>query len=71
MLDEVAGALTQVPVVVEMQGLSGTVDLLIEVVAREADDLYRVAGRILDIRGVRRIRTSLVMRGFSTTASGS
>jgi len=48
---------------VEVQGLSGAVDLLIEVLAREADDLYRIAGRILDIRGVRRIRTSLVMRG--------
>src|SRR6478752_5624030 len=64
LLDEVAAALTQVPEIVEVQGLSGTVDLLIEVVAREADDLYRIAGRILDIRGVRRIRTSLVMRAF-------
>ena len=71
LLDEVAAALTQVPEIVEVQGLSGTVDLLIEVVARDADDLYRIAGRILDIRGVRRIRTSLVMRGFSTIASGS
>ncbi len=59
-----AAALTQVPEVVEVQGLSGTVDLLIEVVARDADDLYRIAGRILDIRGVRRTRTSLVMRGL-------
>ena len=64
LLDEVAAALTQVPEVVEVQGLSGTVDLLIEVVARDADDLYRIAGRILDIRGVRRTRTSLVMRGL-------
>jgi len=71
LLDEVAAALTQVPEVVEVQGLSGTVDLLIEVVARDADDLYRIAGRILDIRGVRRTRTSLVMRGLSTTAAGS
>jgi DNA-binding Lrp family transcriptional regulator len=71
LLDEVAAALTQVPEVVEVQGLSGTVDPLIEVVAREADDLYRIAGRILDIRGVRRIRTSMVMRGFSIIASGS
>ena len=64
LLDEVAAALTQVPEVVEVQGLSGTVDLLIEVVARDADDLYRIAGRILDIRGVRRTRTSLVMQGL-------
>ena len=39
LLDEVAAALTQVPEIVEVQGLSGTVDLLIEVVARDADDL--------------------------------
>lgn len=64
LLDEVAAALTQVPEIVEVQGLTGTVDLLIEVVARDADDLYRIAGRILDIRGVRRTRTSLVMRGL-------
>jgi DNA-binding Lrp family transcriptional regulator len=64
LLDEVAAALTQVPEIVEVQGLSGAVDLLIEVVARDADDLYRIAGRILDIRGVRRTRTSLVMRGL-------
>ena len=64
LLDEVAAALTQVPEVVEVQGLSGTVDLLVEVVARDADDLYRIAGQILDIRGVRRTRTSLVMRGL-------
>jgi len=56
---------------VEVKRLSGAVDPLIAVVARGADDLYRIAGRILDIRGVRRIRTSLVMRGFSTIASGS
>jgi len=56
---------------VEVKRLSGAVDPLIEVVARGADGLYRIAGRILDIRGVRRIRTSLVMRGFSTIASGS
>ena len=47
-----------------MKGLSGAVDPLIEVVARGADGLYRIAGRILDIRGVRRTRTSLVMRGL-------
>ncbi len=64
MLDEVAAALTQVPEVIEVQGLSGSVDLLVRVVAREADDLYRIAGQILDIRGVRRTRTALVMRGL-------
>lgn len=64
MLDEVAAALAQVPEVIEVQGLSGTVDLLVRVVARDADDLYRIAGQILDIDGVRRTRTALVMRAL-------
>lgn len=62
LLAEVAGALATVPEVVEVQGLSGVADLLIKVVARDADDLYRVAGRILGIRGVKRTNTALVMR---------
>lgn len=62
LLDEVTAALANVPEVVEVQGLSGVTDLLIQVVARDADDLYRVAGRILATRGVKRTNTALVMR---------
>jgi DNA-binding Lrp family transcriptional regulator len=62
LLSEVSTALREIPEVVEVQGLSGGVDLLIQVVARDADDLYRVAGRVLAVKGVRRTRTSLVMR---------
>jgi DNA-binding Lrp family transcriptional regulator len=62
LLTEVSAALTEVPEVVEVHGLSGGADLLIQVVAKDADDLYRVAGQILGIRGVRRTNTSLVMR---------
>ncbi len=47
---------------VEVHGLSGATDLLVHVVARDADDLYRIAGRILDIDGVEQTTTSLVMR---------
>lgn len=61
-LGEVSSALREVPEVIEVQGLSGAADLLIQVVARDADDLYRIAGRILSIKGVRRTSTSLVMR---------
>ncbi|MGH3970115.1 MAG: Lrp/AsnC family transcriptional regulator, partial [Mycobacterium sp.] len=60
-LTEVADALAEVPEVVEVHGLSGAADLLIQVVAKDADDLYRVAGHILSIRGVKRTRTALVM----------
>jgi DNA-binding Lrp family transcriptional regulator len=43
-------------------GISGQGDLLVLVVARDADDLYRIAGRLLAIDGVERTTTSLVMR---------
>src|SRR5947207_9318412 len=62
LLSRVAGALREVPEVLEVHGLSGAADLLVQVVARDGDDLYRVAGRILDIKGVKRTKTSLVMR---------
>ncbi|WP_258534679.1 Lrp/AsnC ligand binding domain-containing protein [Streptomyces sp. PT12] len=37
-------------------------DLLIRVIAVDADDLYRVAGRILACPGIVRTRTALAMR---------
>ncbi len=62
LLGQVSTALGEIPEVVEVLGLSGGADLLIQVVARDADDLYRIAGQVLSIRGVRRTNTSLVMR---------
>lgn len=61
-LTPIAEALDRVPEVLEVHGLSGVSDLLVHVVARDADDLYRVAGKILDIDGVTRTTTALVMR---------
>ena len=61
-LDDVGRALATIPEVLEVYGLSGTVDLLIRVVALDADDLYRVAGRILATPGVERTETHLRMR---------
>lgn len=61
-LGSVAADLVTIPEVLEVNGLSGEVDLLVEVVAQGADDLYRVAGSILDIPGVERTSTGLVMR---------
>jgi DNA-binding Lrp family transcriptional regulator len=61
-LDAVADALAAVPEVTEVLGMSGEMDLLVQVVARDADDLYRVAGLLLAIDGVERTATSLVMR---------
>lgn len=61
-LDAVGEALTGIPEVLEVSGLSGMADLLVHVVARDADDLYRVTGRILAIDGVKRTNTGLVMQ---------
>ena len=62
MLAEVAAALREVPEVLEVLGLSGPTDLLVRVAARDADDLYRIAGQLLATGGVERTTTSLVMR---------
>ena len=62
LLDKVAEALADIPEVLEVFGLSGPTDLLVRVVARSADDLYRVAGNILATAGVERTETALVMR---------
>lgn len=61
-LTHVGAALDEIPEVIEVHGLSGIADLLVHVVAIDADDLYRVAGDILDIKGVKRTTTALVMR---------
>lgn len=61
-LDEVGAALAAVPEVLQVHGVSGQTDLLIHVVATDADDLYRVAGQILAIPGIERTNTALVMR---------
>lgn len=61
-LDRVADALRVIPEVLEVYGVSGDVDLLIRVVARDADDLYRIAGQVLAIPGIERTSTALVMR---------
>lgn len=62
LLDQVAAALTDIAEVVEVLGLSGAADLLLRVAARDADDLYRIAGHILATPGVERTETALIMR---------
>jgi DNA-binding Lrp family transcriptional regulator len=63
-LAEVSGALAEIPEVVEVTGLSGVADLLVEVVARDADDLWRITERVLAIPGVQRTDTALALRRF-------
>ena len=63
-LAEVSQALADIPEVLEVTGLSGVADLLVEVVARDADDLWRITEQLLAIQGVQRIDTALTMRRF-------
>lgn len=61
-LDDVAASLGEIPEVLEIVGISGAVDMLVRVVARNAEDLYRIAGQALSIKGVTRTETALIMR---------
>ncbi|WP_227998760.1 Lrp/AsnC family transcriptional regulator [Nocardia australiensis] len=61
-LDSAVDELAEVPEVTEVCGMTGSTDLTVRVVARDADDLYRIAGQILKIPGVERTNMALVMR---------
>jgi DNA-binding Lrp family transcriptional regulator len=63
-LSEVSEALADIPEVIEVTGLSGVVDLLVEVVAKDADDLWRITEQVLAIPGVQRTDTALALRRF-------
>lgn len=60
-LEDVIAALETVAQVTQVTGLSGAADLLIGVVATDADDLYRLAGVILAVPGVQRTTMSIAM----------
>ena len=59
-LTPIAESMDRIPKAIEVHGRSGVTDVLIHVVARDADDFYRIAGRILDIDGVEQTTTALV-----------
>jgi DNA-binding Lrp family transcriptional regulator len=63
-LADVSDALADIPEVVEVTGLSGVADLLVEVVAKDADDLWRITEQVLAIPGVQRTDTALALRRF-------
>ena len=63
-LADVSAALAQIPEVLEVTGLSGVADLLVEVVAVDADDLWRITEQVLAIPGVQRTDTNLALRRF-------
>ncbi|MDQ1216160.1 DNA-binding Lrp family transcriptional regulator [Microbacterium arborescens] len=60
-LPRIAQELATIPEVLQAQGLSGQVDLMVRVVARDTQHLFAVDARILAIDGVERTETSLIM----------
>lgn len=61
-LDAVVAELAEIPEVTEVCGMTGPTDLTVRVVARDADDLYRITGQILKVPGVVRTNMALVMQ---------
>ena len=47
---------------VEVHGIAGEHDVLVRIVARDTDELYRIAGVILTVPGVERTELALSVR---------
>jgi DNA-binding Lrp family transcriptional regulator len=60
-LGRLAEEIAAIPEVLEGYGLTGSADLLLRVVARDAEDLFRINGKILACDGVERADTALAM----------
>lgn len=60
-LPRITQDLVGVPEIVQVHGLSGSVDLLVRVACRDTQHLFDTDARILAIEGVERTETSLVM----------
>ncbi|GAA5168148.1 MULTISPECIES: Lrp/AsnC family transcriptional regulator [Amycolatopsis] len=70
-LDEAVAALRRIPEILHCAATTGDGDIVLQVVARDPDDLYRVGQRILSCRGIRRTSSALLMRDlipYRTTA---
>ncbi|WP_157000495.1 Lrp/AsnC family transcriptional regulator [Leucobacter komagatae] len=62
LIQEAIGALASIPEVLECFAPAGDTDLLLRVVARDPDDLYRVSEEIRLCPGIMRTSTSLFLR---------
>ncbi|GAA2178002.1 Lrp/AsnC family transcriptional regulator [Arthrobacter parietis] len=60
-LGSITGQLAGIPEVLEAHGLTGQADILVRVVSVDAEDLFRINGKILACDGVERCDTSLAM----------
>ncbi|MDN5571723.1 MAG: Lrp/AsnC family transcriptional regulator [Propionibacteriaceae bacterium] len=61
-LDEAIEGLKKIPEVLECHAPAGSTDLIVRVVARDPDDLYRVAEEIRLCPGILRTSTSVYLR---------
>jgi DNA-binding Lrp family transcriptional regulator len=61
---ETMAALSEIDEVIEIYATTGDADLRLTVVATSSDDLYRVNQLILDIPGIVRTSTAVVLREF-------
>jgi DNA-binding Lrp family transcriptional regulator len=60
--DEMMTDMAGIDEVIECVGLAGENDLMIQIVARDADHVYDITKRIKGCRGINRTATSIVLR---------
>ncbi|MEF2977490.1 Lrp/AsnC family transcriptional regulator [Subtercola sp. YIM 133946] len=60
--DQTIAALAGIREVIECSAIAGAEDIICQVVARDADDLYSIGQQILRCPGIRRTSTSIVLR---------
>ncbi|WP_454141427.1 Lrp/AsnC family transcriptional regulator [Microbacterium lacticum] len=60
-IPRITAEIAEIPEVIQAHGLSGQIDLMVRVAARDTQHLFDVDARILAIEGVERTETSLVM----------
>lgn len=62
LLAQIVDALAEIPEIVQAHGISGSADLLLRIVARSAEELFRVEAAVLAVDGVERTDTVLAIR---------
>jgi DNA-binding Lrp family transcriptional regulator len=60
-LPRITAELSRIPEIIQVHGLSGSIDLLARVACRDARHLFDTDARILSIEGVERTETALAM----------
>jgi DNA-binding Lrp family transcriptional regulator len=60
--DQMMDDMSRIVEVVECVGVAGENDLMIQIVARDADHVYDITKRIKGCRGINRTSTSIVLR---------